>query len=297
MPTFACRRLVLPVVLLLCQTVSARAQAPTPAKTSAKPSSRDADDAKEREKRLDEMRILAGRLSFEEPGDKRSARHLIVEKPLLHYTDADRGIFDGTLWAYGREGRPVAVLEMYCGREENPRFRHATTATCDRLVKLVGAPGIDWAPAKSAVSWGELKSDAPPAADPAARLRQIKSLAKRFDIYQIFEPAMQREELRLLVQPLHRYSDRQQKVRDGVLFAFALGTNPEALLFLEARDETDGRMAWHYGYARRGSAASLHGLLDGREVWNVPALERVTSQDPHVHFFRPLAGDPVLTIP
>jgi hypothetical protein len=280
----------------LGQSVPSRAQTPPSARTAKNPSSRDDNDAKDREKRLGEMRTLAGRLSFEEPGDTR-ARYLVVEQPLLHYTDADRGIFDGTLWAYGREGRPVAVVEMYCGREENPRFRHATTATCARPVKLVGAPGIDWAPAKSAVSWGELKSDVPPSADAAARLRQIKSLAKRFSVYQFFEPAMQREELRLLVQPLHRYSDKDEKVRDGVLFAFALGTNPEALLFLEARDDAGGGMAWHYGYARRGSAASLHGLLDGQEVWNVPALERVTPQDPHVHFFRPLRGDPVLTVP
>jgi hypothetical protein len=186
---------------------------------------------------------------------------------------------------------------MYCGREESPRFRHATTATCDRPVKLVGAPGIDWVPAQSAVAWGELKADAPPAAEPAARLRQIKSLAKRFSVYQIFEPAMQREELRLLVQPLHRYSDKHAKIREGVLFAFALGTNPEALLFLEARDDAAGEMAWHYGYARRGSSASLHGLLDGREIWNVAALVQVTAKDPHVHFFRPLTGDPVLTVP
>jgi hypothetical protein len=282
---------------LLAQSVPARGQPLSSAKAATKPSSRDADDAKQREKRLEEMRILAGRLSFEEPGDKGAPRHLVVEQPLLHYTDADRGIFDGTLWAYGREGRPVAVLEMYCGREESPRFRHATTATCDRPVKLVGAPGIDWEPAQSAVAWGDLKADPPPAAEPAARLRQIKSLAKRFSVYQIFEPAMQREELRLLVQPLHRYSDKDEKVIDGVLFAFALGTNPEALLFLEARDDPAGGMAWHYGYARRGSAASLHGLLDGREVWNVPALVQVTSKDPHVHFFRPLTGEPVLTVP
>src|SRR5262249_28091487 len=130
MLTCVTRCLVFTILLLEtpCQSLTVRAQAPTPAKASAKPSYRDADDAKEREKRLEEMRILAGRLSFEEPGDKRASRHLVVEQPLLHYTDADRGIFDGTLWAYGREGRPVAVLEMYCGREENPRFRHATTA-------------------------------------------------------------------------------------------------------------------------------------------------------------------------
>ncbi len=264
---------------------------------AAKKASPDIADTSEREKRLEDMRILAGRLSFEEPGDKRVSPHKVVEQPLLHFTDADRGIFDGTLWAYGREGRPVAVLELYCGREANPRYRHATTGTCDRPLKLSGAPGILWTPRQTAVTWGALKADTPPAAEPAARLRQIKALAKRFNVHQIFEPTKQREELRLLVQPLHRYTDKAEKVGDGVLFAYALGTNPEALLFIEARDEAAGGMAWHYGYARRGSSASLHGFLDGQEVWNVPRLVTVKPEDPHIHFFRPLVGDPILTEP
>ena len=243
------------------------------------------------------MRVLAGRLSLEETGDQRASHHQVIEKPLLHFTDADRGIFDGTLWAYGREGRPVAILEMYCGREAHPRYRHATTGSCDRPLKLIGAPGILWTPRESAVTWAALKADAPPAVEPASRLRQIKALSKRFNVFQIFEPTKQREELRLLVQPLHRYSDKPEMVVDGVLFAYALGTNPEALLFLEARDDSAGGTGWHYGYARRGSTASLHGFLDGKEVWDVPRLATVKPDDPHIHFFRPLVGDPVLTDP
>jgi hypothetical protein len=253
--------------------------------------------AKEREERLADMRVLAGRLSFEEPGDDGAPRRLVVEQPLLHYTDADRGIFDGTLWAYGREGRPVVILEMYGGPESNPRYRHATTATSDRPLKMVGAPGIEWTPRGSAITWAPLKSDLAPAAEAGARLRQFKALVKRFSVYQIFEPAAQREELRLLVQPLHRYSDNDQRIRDGILFAYALGTNPEALLFLEARDDRSGGLAWHFGFARRGSMAAVHGLLDGQEVWGVPRLVTVKPDDPHVHFYRTLTGDPDLGDP
>jgi hypothetical protein len=187
---------------------------------------------------------------------------------------------------------------MYCGRYISPNvYRHATTATADRPLKLLGAPGIEWTPEVSAVAWAELATDAPPADEPAARLRQIKTLAKRFSAYQIFEPGAQREELRQLVQPLHRYSEPKRRIHDGALFAFALGTNPEALLFIESRDDDRGGMSWHYGFARRGSSASIHGLLDGKEVWTVPRLVTVEPRDPHCHFLRPLKGDPVLTPP
>jgi hypothetical protein len=210
-------------------------------------------------------------------------------------------LFDGTLWAYGQKGRPVAFIEMYCGREANPRYRHATTGTCDRPLKLIGAPRITWTPQSSAIAWAELQADKPPAAEPGPRLRQIKALAKRFSANQIFEPTMQREELRLIVQPLHRYEDAKAKIRDGAVFALALGTNPEALLFIEAREDAaadaQGAATWHYGWARRGTSGPVHGFLDGEEVWSVKRLLQVTPEDPHVHFYRSLNGNPVLDAP
>ena len=251
-------------------------------------------NAQERAERLEEMRGLAAKLSFEDPDATPAVRHLVVEQPLLRYADADRGIVDGTVWAYGREGRPVAILEIYCGRYiPKGSYRHAWTATSDRSLVLLGAPGINWTPQASAVVWAPLKAETPPAAEPAGRLRQFKALTKRFSSYQIFNPGKQREELRLLVQPLHRYSDADRDVRDGTVFALALGTNPEALLFLEARDDKAGRAAWHFGLARRGSSAEIHVLLDENEIWTVPPLTNMKPEDPFCHFLRPVTGDPV----
>jgi hypothetical protein len=286
------------VLVLLLAWSTEHNLSPTFAQLPAKANTSDADHAQDPDKRLQDMRRLADEVSFEEPGATPAPRHLLVEQLLLHYSDADRGVVDGTLWAYGREGRPVAILEMYCGRYIPVGvYRHAWTATGDRPLKLRGAPGIFWTPQTSAVEWAPMKTDMPPAAEPTARLRQFKTLAKRFSSYQIFNPGKQREELRLLVQPLHRYSDAERHIRDGVLFALALGTNPEALLFLEARDDKDGKLSWHFGLARRGSSAEIHVLLDETEVWTVPPLHRMKPEDPFCHFLRPVAGDPVLVEP
>ncbi len=268
-----------------------------PAPAKARPTGNPPADAAEmaaHAAHLEEMRALAAKLSFEEPGVKPALRHTVVEEPLLHFTSSDRGFFDGTLWAYGHEARPVAFVEMYCGKGVNVPYRHATTGTCDRPLKLLGAPTIEWTPQSSAIAWAELKTDNVPADKPALRLRQMKALAARFSAYQIFEPTMQREELRLLVQPLRRYHDAKNKIRDGVVFAFVLGTNPEALLFIEARDDASGTAAWQYGWARRGTAGSVHGFLDEVEVWSVKRLFKVTPNDPHVHFLRSINGNPVL---
>ena len=50
-------------------------------------------------------------------------------------------------------------------------------------------------------------------------------------------------ELRLMPTPLLRYSSATNKIIDGALFAFAQGTNPEALVLVEAVETVNGR-AW-----------------------------------------------------
>lgn len=262
---------------------------------------RSAAAREEHERRLNDMRHLAAMLRFKQRAEADGApeeNHSLVKEPLLHFTGADRGILDGTLWAYGRDGRPVALLEIYCGRHVPAgMYRHAWTAICDRPMALEGASGIKWTPQTSAAEWTALKADAPPAPTSAARLRQFRILAKRFHGHQIFDAGTQREELRLLTQPLYRYHDAQRQIRDAAMFAFAMGTNPEALLFIEARDEVDGQSSWYFGLARRGSSAEIHVLLDDEEVWSVRPITRLTPQDPFCHFLRSVSGDPVLAPP
>src|SRR5688500_18742027 len=43
----------------------------------------------------------------------------LVDRPLLTYGDSARANKNGTLWAFGKSGRPLAVLELYQGLEAN----------------------------------------------------------------------------------------------------------------------------------------------------------------------------------
>ncbi len=56
-------------------------------------------------------------------------------------------------------------------------------------------------------------------------------------------------ELRLLPQPLYRYSDPNAGVTDGALFGYVMGTDPELFAIVEARDEVDG-LEWQWAFAR-----------------------------------------------
>ena len=89
-------------------------------------------------------------------------------------------------------------------------------------------------------------------------------------------------ELRLLIQPIHRYNDAPSGLVDGSIFVFAHGTNPEIILFIECRDEPDGARAWFYGLARL-SSAELVARLGEREVWRQPS--RVNLSNPAEAYF------------
>jgi len=65
-----------------------------------------------------------------------------------------------------------------------------------------------------------------------------------------------------------RYGKPGSGVADGALFAFALATDPEAFVFLEAR-EAPGGLEWQYAFAPMG-CFGLKGTLKGQLAWEVP---------------------------
>ena len=102
-------------------------------------------------------------------------------------------------------------------------------------------------------------SDAPkPAATVAARLTQLRQLARRFGAKEHFNKEL--IECRLIAQPIDRYQSQAEKIVDGAIFALANGTNPEIGVVLE----TDGEH-WTYGILRLTSAESTV-TLDGKEI-------------------------------
>jgi len=90
-------------------------------------------------------------------------------------------------------------------------------------------------------------------------------------------------ELRLLTQPLYRYQSTDPEVLDGALFAFvtSAGTDPEAVLVVEARKPASGgNSIWHFAIGRFTDLA-LSVRLKGKEVFAVPRVPNdAPRQDP-----------------
>lgn len=209
----------------------------------------------------------------------------MVPNPLLTYGDAARNNEAGTLWAWGKSGRPVAFLELYRNVGKDQPWVHALTLTSPELVRLKGPTDKKWAPKSSHFALKDIP-DSPEVGDkPAIRLRQMKEISRQFEAHEFWDPNNSRFELRLLVQPVHRYQDESAKLTDGAVFVLAHGTNPEVLIQIEAHaDQQPSR--WRYSFARLGSA-EMHVSFDGKEVWTVPRTPGIVGQpvDPYWLFW------------
>ena len=82
-----------------------------------------------------------------------------------------------------------------------------------------------------------------------------------------------RWELRLLSQPLYRYESTDPEVLDGALFAFvtSAGTDPEAILVIEARRPRGGGMPVWYRAVARFTDLNLSVRYKGTEVFSTTA--------------------------
>ena len=104
-------------------------------------------------------------------------------------------------------------------------------------------------------------------------------MAGKFTGHQFWDPDNSRFELRRLDRPLLTYRDEDDGILDGALYALANGTNPEILLFVEARAGKDGaKPAWQFTTGRLAHA-ELHMSYDGKEVFEAPRGTKLSAAD------------------
>jgi hypothetical protein len=239
---------------------------------------RQASDALKYFTRVDLMRKLAEALALSTVEDGRPKTKLpLKEKHLHRFVDLDRLNLDGTLWAVGEKGRPLAVMEVFPGDvgDGQERWWTAVASLTDQplIAENVDVLGQNWTPE----GWGEAFRPFPKAAAPAEsaqeRQAQAAALARRFTAHQFWRPGETRYELTVNPDPVLRYDDEKAGIVDGSLLILMHDTNPEVLLLIEAQLER-GKAQWKYALASLGSAR-MHVQLDQEEVWTRPTPANV----------------------
>jgi hypothetical protein len=230
------------------------------------------DDPKDEKTRAAEFHVIAKREAA-----AYNIRHLGSDRPLtlkaepiLKWSNPVKGSIYGDVFIWTENGRPEAVASIY--KWYSPHTHRANEFHSLALDKLIGerdgAPV--WTPSRPGLELKPIPGAPVPADSAAARLRQMRTLAKEFTGRQTSRQRAERD-MRLLTEPLYRYENTKGDLIDGSLFVFVLATDPDAFLLIEARRTKGGAAEWRFG-ATRMYTETVGIAHRGREVWNAPEL-------------------------
>ena len=228
-----------------------------------------ADEKPETKRRLDAMAARAGSIRVWRGKDDQRQSLKNHPEPVFRLIDSTRGHPDGTLWAWPRQGRSAAMLTLSMSGDSQRWLFEFVSFAADPVGAKFSISGA-WECRRPGWEPRSFTEAPPPGESPRERLRQMRALARRFRVVGSLPPET-REELRLLPQPVLRYSDAEAGQLDGAVFLFCHGTNPETLLVIEAHQEGKKTAIWQYGLARN-SIAELVVELDGKQVWTQPLI-------------------------
>jgi hypothetical protein len=190
-------------------------------------------------------------------------------EPVLRWTNPVFGTVFGDIFIWTAKGRPEVVGAFV-------KWYHPFTHSTDEFHSLALGPVLGrqegrevWNSARPGVELRPIPGAMPPGSTPGQRLRQMLELVKEFSGRETDEKGVDRD-LRLLSHPLYRYEQTEGDLLDGALFTFALATDPEVFLLVEAR-KVDGASRWDYALCRM-TTLQLRITHRDTPVWDAPAI-------------------------
>jgi hypothetical protein len=207
-------------------------------------------------------------------------------QPVLRWSNPVSGTKDGCLVVFTRGGRPDVIGEFQIHSES--AVIHEFSPIAWEELQMSREDRTVWKPESGWFEFKELPGAPAPAANAAGRLVQMRRLANRFSVFDEFgwrEEEIKRHPLRLLSQPVYRYEEPGDVI-DGAVFIFALATDTECALLLEAYKNENGT-GWRYGVVPT-TIYELEVYLDGdgsdgELVWSKPRYMKFVSANGPYH--------------
>gem|GEM_PF-1018986 len=292
------------VVLVVARALAAEGAAPDalPTGKSARPAAPpgQAEDPTSQRNRGEKLRFFRARLQesrlvFPEQPERPLE---LAEEPLSRFDNPVSGIVDGFTFLWTDRGRPAVLLKSYYNTQRGSWGRTYVSLATRPVEMSTQNQGKFWTPRDPGVTFAALENAPSPAAEPRTRLRQMRDLARQFEVidhWGIKDPTDW--QLRLLTSPLYRYEVPGEGVIDGAMFAYVLTTSPEALLLLEARKTAAG-LEWSYAVSR-STRFAVAISRNGRKEAEFPRLEAWPPTGTYFHSplpmpdypFKPVAAD------
>jgi hypothetical protein len=238
---------------------------------------KDKEDEARRQEQLKNLKRSAAQHTVYPAGDRKRPFKL-REDSLLRFSNPLTGCKDGAYYIWVDRGRPQAIVKVYTYDYEC--YFHEWQSLAESAIVAEREGKSVWYPNDPGLTFRELAGAPRPAESAAERLRQMKALAGKFSA--TYTDNIKPLELRLLIQPVFRFeTGKDQSEPDGAVFAFANGTNPMAILLLEARQVGESRK-WHYAFAKTGTGA-VAAQYDAKEIFSADKYDN--RLDPTQTFF------------
>ena len=204
----------------------------------------------------------------------------MLEQPVLRFGDIPRANDKGSVWIWQADDRPQAIMELYRGTDGRSWVYVIHSLSAEKISGDFGADAPHWSTEGPGTAWNDFAEAPAPAQRPNVRARQIKDLAQKFTAHEFWDPNNSRYELRLLIQPVHKYSRPDAGLLDGAVFLICHENNPEVVLLIEADKSSDNEPRFRYALARLGHA-EMHVEFDKKEIWRQPRIANTSNHDPY----------------
>jgi len=215
-----------------------------------------------------QMREEVGKLKVAVEGRPKGVVAELRAEPILRYTDPQREFPDATLWVWTIDGRPALFSKLERMTQNRIQtWQFCLSAVNDDRISVRFGQGIVWKSKAAGLKFQAMKDQPPLPKTTELRLAQMRSAARRFNASTTDGENM-KEEMRLLTQPMLRYSSEAQSILDGAVFGIASnGTNPDALMLIQYR-KSEGQLEPILEYGFLGmSADEVTVTLDGVTVF------------------------------
>ena len=205
----------------------------------------------------------------------------------------------GSIYLWTDNKRPALLVNLFTFQiGQRFMYRHCVNSLFDQQLTAELNGRVVWTPKSANLKWTDTDLGKP-AQTESRRLLQIRSFARRFKgNFGKLQVSEEKDTLRLMPQPLYRYSSPENQVQDGVLMALASETTPVVFLMIElvGADLEQAKYRWalvrtHY--------VPINVYLDDEPVWSterIQIIERTLegqqpySNEPYFAFF---SRDPI----
>lgn len=193
--------------------------------------------------------LLESARKYEIRTTKPDAPLKLREPPVLNFTNPERNQERGSVFVWMQNDRPAAIGQFFCFNVMDRRMtKHALHSLVQAPLEAKFNDAIAWAPDQRGIEWKSFTDGPDVGPNRTTRLLQMRQLARRFRV-NLIDLKGKPTELRLAPRPLFEYSAPQTGVLDGVILSYVVATDPEAILLIEAFEES-GQSGFRYAFAR-----------------------------------------------